>query len=260
MVHLNIIIDSGASVCISPHRSDFITYHSSQMKIKDLFLSNQITGEGIIRWTMQDTNGHPVDVKLLGYHIPTAEVRLLSPQVLPHTFGGEGIITGTGIDFALSDGNKFSASYCPRSNLPLIPLALWASQNFWNEAFGYTVTDMQTIHGVKSLLTQDNTNLSSPQKELLLWHQWLSHASLDWIQMLMRDRKYLSAINAASSLHAGPFLRTKSRAPVCDVSKLKCLACCKSISLLTFESIPLSESEAPRSETRPSQSRRLCIR
>ena len=195
------------------------------MKIKDLSLSNQVTGEGIIRWTMQDTNGHPVDVELLGYHIPTAEVRLLSPQVLLHTFGGEGIITGTSINFALSNGYKFSASYSPQSNLPLIPLALWASQNFWNEAFGYTVTDMQTIHGVKSLLTQDNTNLSSPQKELLLWHQWLSHASLDWIQMLMRDRKYLSATNADSSLHSGPFLRTKSHAPVCDVSKLKCLAC-----------------------------------
>ena len=37
---------------------------------------------------MQDTNGHPVDVELLGYHIPTAEVCLLSPQVLLHTFGG----------------------------------------------------------------------------------------------------------------------------------------------------------------------------
>jgi hypothetical protein len=134
------------------------------MKIKDLSLSNQVAGEGIIRWTMQDTNGHPVDVKLLGYHIPTAEVRLLSPQVLLHTFGGDGIITGTGINFALSDGNKFSASYCPRSNLPLIPLALQASQNFWNEAFGYTVANIETIRGVKSLLTHNNTNLSSPQK------------------------------------------------------------------------------------------------
>jgi hypothetical protein len=185
------------------------------MKIKDLSLSNQVTGEGIIRWTMQDTNGHPVDVELLGYHIPTAEVRLLSPQVLLHTFGGEGIITRAGVDFALSDGNKFSASYCPQSNLPLISLALRASRNFWNEAFGYTVTDVQTIRGVKSLLTQDNTNLSSPQKELLLWHQRLSHASLDWIQMLMRDRKYLLATNANSSLHLGPFLRTKSCVPVC---------------------------------------------
>ena len=126
----HIINDSGASVCLSPHRSDFITYHASTMKIKDLSSSNQVAGEGIVRWTMQNAHGYPVDVDLLGYHIPKAEVRLLSPQVLLNTFGGEGIINGTGIDFALSDGNKFSSKYCPRSNLPLIPLALRDSRNF----------------------------------------------------------------------------------------------------------------------------------
>jgi hypothetical protein len=31
----NVIIDLGASVCISPHRLDFITYNKSAMKIKD---------------------------------------------------------------------------------------------------------------------------------------------------------------------------------------------------------------------------------
>lgn len=195
------------------------------MRIKDLSSSNKVQGEGIIRWTMQDINGRPVDIELLGYHIPSADVRLLSPQVLLDTFGGQGIMTGSGIDFALSDGNRFSASLCPRSNLPLIPLALHPMRNFWNEAFGYTLPNVQAIQGVKSLLSQENTNLSSPQKELLLWHQRLSHASLDWIQMLMRDRKYLSATNADSSLHSGPFIKTKSRAPVCDVSKLKCSAC-----------------------------------
>ena len=195
------------------------------MRIKDLSSSNKVQGEGIIRWKMQDANGHPVDIELLGYHIPSADVRLLSPQVLFDTFGGQGIMTGSGIDFVLSDGNRFSANLCPRSNLPLIPLALHPSRNFWNEAFGYTLPNVQAIQGVKSLLSQYNTNLSSPQKELLLWHQRLSHASLDWIQMLMRDRKYLSATNADSSLHSGPFIKTKSRAPVCDASKLKCSAC-----------------------------------
>ena len=43
--------------------------------------------------------------------------------------------------------------------------------------------------------------------------------------MLMRDSKYLLATNADLSLHLGPFLRTKSCAPVCNVSKQKCVAC-----------------------------------
>ncbi len=41
----NVIINSGVSVCISPHHLDFITYNNSAMKIKDLSLSNKVAGE-----------------------------------------------------------------------------------------------------------------------------------------------------------------------------------------------------------------------
>jgi hypothetical protein len=50
----NVIIDSGASVCISPHRSDFITYNESAMKMKDLPSSNKVAGKGIIQWSIKD--------------------------------------------------------------------------------------------------------------------------------------------------------------------------------------------------------------
>ena len=87
-VQTGVIIDSGTSVCITPHWSDFINYKDSKRKIKDLSSSNSVAGEGILRWTMQDMHGETVHVELLGYHIPTAEVRLLSPQVLLKTIGG----------------------------------------------------------------------------------------------------------------------------------------------------------------------------
>jgi hypothetical protein len=41
----SVIVDSGASVCISPHRSEFVTYNESRMKIKDLSSSNQVAQE-----------------------------------------------------------------------------------------------------------------------------------------------------------------------------------------------------------------------
>jgi hypothetical protein len=47
-VNSSVIIDSGASVCISPNRSDFITYKDSKMKIKDLLSSNKVASEGIL--------------------------------------------------------------------------------------------------------------------------------------------------------------------------------------------------------------------
>ncbi len=54
MVNDNIIIDSEASVCISPHKTDFKTYRPSAMTIKNLSLTNRVAGEGLIQWQLQD--------------------------------------------------------------------------------------------------------------------------------------------------------------------------------------------------------------
>jgi hypothetical protein len=68
----NVIIDSGALVCIRPHKSDFITYRPSGMKIKDLSSTNKVTSKGLIQWDLQDKNDHTVTIEAFGYHIPAA--------------------------------------------------------------------------------------------------------------------------------------------------------------------------------------------
>ncbi len=73
---------------------------------------------------------------------------------------------------------------------------------------------------------QNNVNLSAPQKELLLWHQQLPHVSVNWVQTLMREQKWLpGSTDNKNALHSGPFIPTKSRAQVCNTSTLKCAAC-----------------------------------
>ncbi len=166
----SIIVDSGASVCISLHRSNFVTYNKSDMKIKDLSLSNKVAGEGIVRWNLEDSLGNPVEVEVLGYHIPTAEVRLLSPQIFLKTIGGKASFDETEIKFNLDNGHDISAKLCPRSNLPLIPLARRQQMNFWNKAFGYTASNYKEMNDLRSVLGRENINLSSSQKELLCWH------------------------------------------------------------------------------------------
>ena len=56
--------------------------NNSNIKIKDLSSSNTVAGEGIVHWNLEDSLGNPVEIEVLGYHIPTDEVHLLSPQVL----------------------------------------------------------------------------------------------------------------------------------------------------------------------------------
>ena len=218
-----LIIDSGASVYISPHWSDFLTYTTSNMRIKDLSSSNTVAGEGLLRWKVEDVTGRIVNLELHGYHIPGVEVRLLSPQVLLSTFGGHTTQTTRKIEVCLANGMILHAHLCPRSCLPLLPFVPEIDHHsFWADAFAYSADDVATT---KSILGSANQNLSGSQKELLLWHQRLSHANLAWIQSLMRDRKWLEDPTAASSLHTGPFISTSSRAPTCDARGLKCLAC-----------------------------------
>ncbi len=100
------IIDTEASVCITPHRRDFTFYHDSKVKIKDLSKSNTVKGEGFIRWKVRDTNGKIVNLDLPGYHMPAAEVRLLSPQVLLATVGQSARGTITSTDLVLCLGNE----------------------------------------------------------------------------------------------------------------------------------------------------------
>jgi hypothetical protein len=58
------------------------------MKIKDLSSLNNVAGEGLLRWKVEDVSGQIVNLDLPGYHIPGAEVRLLSLQVLILMFCG----------------------------------------------------------------------------------------------------------------------------------------------------------------------------
>lgn len=214
-IEQEVIIDTGASVWISPHKDDFTTYVSSNMKIKDLSSTNTVAGEGIIRWNLQDEKGYTVTIEGLGYHIPAAKVRLLSPQVLIKKDGGHATISPEGIRIRLENNITLFGRYCSHSNLPLIPMAHTKKQqfSFWNEAFSLNVHESSML---RNILSETNTNLSASQKEVLLWHQRLSHASIRWIQMLMRKRDWLQS-DGGESLHNGPFITTRSSAPTCDV-------------------------------------------
>jgi hypothetical protein len=61
------------------------------MKIKSLSSFNHVAGKGIVCWSVKDANDSPIQVKLMGYHMPKADARLLSPQVLIKTGGGQSL-------------------------------------------------------------------------------------------------------------------------------------------------------------------------
>eukprot|EP00804_Cyclotella_cryptica_P016959 CCRYP_001894-RA/>CCRYP_001894-RA protein AED:0.81 eAED:0.41 QI:0/0/0/0.33/1/1/3/0/245 len=54
-----IIVDTGASTHVTPHRADFLldSYGPSTAIIKDLSVQNRVAGEGLICWRVTDING-----------------------------------------------------------------------------------------------------------------------------------------------------------------------------------------------------------
>ena len=60
-------------------------------------------GEGLMRWKDCNKLGNNVVLELPGYHIPTAGVQLLSPQVLLTTVGGQAIQTTTDLKIHLNN-------------------------------------------------------------------------------------------------------------------------------------------------------------
>ena len=224
-----LIVDSGASTSITPLRSDFITYREcSSMSVRGLTSSNTVDGEGLIKWDVVGTEGQPVSLIVEGCHIPSAGVRLLSPQKLFRKDGGYSYQTANKLKLTLGDGNALDANYCPRTNLPCLQLVDDVSStlsllvSFWTQTFFF---DKNTTSAFPTILSEGNTNISAGQKEVSLIHQRLSHASFKWIKPLMRDRKWLRDKSSDESFRSGSFLPCSHQASTCDVRELKCIAC-----------------------------------
>ena len=179
--NLPLSIDLGASVCITPWREDFIYYRESKVKIKDLSKSNTMA-KVLFVGKLPTKPGDTMNLDLRGYHIPNAEVHVLSPQVLLSTVenGAKAIQTPVDLLLCLGNGVGLQAQYCPRSNLPLLSTYDQApdKKSFWHDAFHVNDDDIFAFAAEKSVLDERNVNISNSEKELLLCHHRLSHASV----------------------------------------------------------------------------------
>jgi transposase InsO family protein len=214
-----LIMDTGASCCVSPCRDDFVELNSSETKITDLSSTNSVAGEGLIEWKVLDTMGRCQTIRMKGYYVPKASVRLLSPQCLLQLDETEkSYITQTTKFFRvhLADGTTLDASY-GRANLPILPMYKVKDSNIWAQTFSFTSQDRKAW--IRHLHDEGNQNLSLAQKELLLWHQRLSHAGLHTIHNLCRQRRKpkVTSVEGLALLRDKPLPCTyKMPADACD--------------------------------------------
>ncbi|KAL7461644.1 LOW QUALITY PROTEIN: hypothetical protein ACHAXS_003697 [Conticribra weissflogii] len=207
-------------LCITPYKDDFISYGPSKVKVRDLSKTNHVVGEGLVSWSFLTPGGKTVQLQVLAYHIPNAEVRLPSSR-----FGH--LWYSQAATFSLGTGQVIAAPVSPTNNLPLLhPAPAGGTSSFWSSAFDFDPISQTTCANSLSVMSELNSNLSAAQKEVLLWHQRLSHANVHWSQSLLRDRKWVQQSIDRGQSSDGAFIPCKrERAPVCDIEGLRCAAC-----------------------------------
>ena len=148
-------------------------------------------------------NGEAISLPCLSYHLPSAEVRLFSPQTYHKLYGGHSSVFGDRVvkmidnlsievDIDPTGGNvpMIHESACTSEEIkeigPYMKSALqqyerktdflgsWSTSDFSTWGVSSTMTNKNDVSfGLRNVLFDENRNLTNPQKELLLWHHKL---------------------------------------------------------------------------------------
>ena len=212
-----VIWDSGASISISSDRKDFVGQYQkvpASVKLQGLAKGLHIAGQGHVMWAFHDADGQLRAIKVPAYHAPACRVRLLSTTSLLQTYPGETItieadrLTLSGLSGDPTRGSV-TARVDPSNNLP--------TTHAYHH--GAPMIGAQALSATISVVNDENSNLSEPEKELLRWHFRLGHLAFRRIQFLMRTG-VLSHSHATRRLHtAAAKIETPPKCAACQFGK-----------------------------------------
>ena len=201
---VDIILDTGCTFAITHDKRDFIVYHdgsNSDAMVQTVNGPTPLSGSGIVRWTLISENGQHLHLNVPCHYVPSSTVRLLSPQDFcqykgldrsKDQFGGNSNYFWMYADHV---GPRFQCPIDPRSNLPValakLPCHLGGCTSPTSDSSSLnppcSTCDGQRFASL-SVFDETNQNLTSAQKELLLWHSRLGHLGFQHIQKLMHPR------------------------------------------------------------------------
>ena len=99
-----IIFDTGASLAITPDKSDFdgpLSVPNGDLRLGGMANSLRIEGMGTVTWMFTNPDGTQVRIQGLSYFMPGAKARLLSPQRLFDGTDVTGRYEGDAVSFRL---------------------------------------------------------------------------------------------------------------------------------------------------------------
>eukprot|EP00956_Cyclotella_meneghiniana_P008045 scaffold10719_cov37-Cyclotella_meneghiniana.AAC.1 len=228
-----LVVDSGASCCITPHREGFTSYSTSKVKVKDLSGVNRVAGEGMINWKVLDSYGAKYTIKLKAYHMPGASVQLLSPQSLYTSIKGsdghQDATKYTMYNIPSATGDVTLEATYGRANLPLLQMSSPTyTRCLWSSTFAFLAVDQTSW--ARGIASARNQNLTAAQKEVLLWHFKLSHAGMSSIHNLCRQNRTakVDTVDELVQYRTSKFLPCKHKIQNTTCDGLICASCAAS--------------------------------
>ena len=138
---------------------------------------------GTVLWYVKDEKGQQRALKTHAYYVPKGTRRLFSPQRHFRDWETKHKKDSPG-RFGVSSQNAYftdNEGWTLRWTLRELPIIMGTQKR--DKALRFEC-DLEA----NNVLNEDNPNLSTSQKELLLWHQRLGHVGFGWLQRLMRHR------------------------------------------------------------------------
>jgi hypothetical protein len=209
---LPLVWDTGASQGLTPFLNDFIHYEECRIQVNDISKVNHVIGIGTVMYKFRATNGEDVFLPGVAFHLPTAAIRLMSPQSHHQRWGGYSLVDGKEVlmnlwrpdnqpnhvlRFPISEEHSnvptlvnVSCTAKERETIgpflrPAVAKHFMSFDDNWRTSAHAMEHDFMTQACVlPSVVDPTNINLSSGQKELLMWH-WKTGISMSRIQELM---------------------------------------------------------------------------
>jgi hypothetical protein len=173
-----------------------------------------------VEWNLTDAKGNKQKIQTLAYYVPSASIRLLSPQ---HMFSTADTTNKDGYCVIRKNMAKMVFSKGPDLVFPIdsatnLPLLLHTPHK---PPIYLSMPVCSTRQIRLSLADERNNNLTAGQKECLAWHWRLGHIGFQLIQAVMYHESAKHQSSVMPNLIRVKFKRTSTcKAPTCASCQL----------------------------------------
>ena len=171
-VHKNdapIVLDTGASISITPYRSDFIGgLEECDVELHGLSDIVKVEWIGWVEWSIQDSFGQVAKIHSRTYLVPAGNIRLFSPQAYFKHHVDEPVVQKPKCTFNAHwlklytvDGNCLKLSYDPGNNFPYMFLDSHSQAAPVSVSNAYLLKDNgKALEDARNLMLDSNYNLT----------------------------------------------------------------------------------------------------